>query len=238
MVQKFNIDTTEENEYNPFSKSKIQSNSQKNSYMDNIFNYYQKEIEISEDKEFDYREMLSCIKEIDEQSKEIEPWNLLRFLDMESIPIKLVEENELPDNPINGEGISPDTLGAYCSCDKKEKPIILLCPNKILEVTKNDIKRAKLLCKIVIIHEFAHALMDPTNWNSEKKFAPLRKNQCQKITSDADSFMEESLANMLTLQYFKELSKNEFLQVEEFIAKQQPSLTFGHIGQDYLLVKR
>ena len=197
---------------------------QKTMYMDYILKFYQVEIKIPENKEHEYGEMLSCIKDVKEQSKECEPWSLLKFLDDESIPIKLVEEKELPNNPIKGEGISPDTLGAYCSCDEKEKPIILLCPNKILEATKNDTERAKLLCKIVLIHEFAHAFMDPTNWKSEKEFAPLQKNQCQKITSDADSFMEESLANMLTLQYFNEMANNEVDQVKEFIAKCQPPI--------------
>jgi len=205
-------------------KSKKEQTSQKTVYIADILKYYQNKIVIPTDKELDYREMLSCIKDVKEQSNDLVPWTFLRFIDEEFIPIKLVEESELPDNPIKGEGISPDTLGAYCSCDEKEKPIILLCPNKILEATKNDTERAKLLCKIVLIHEFAHAFMDPTNWKSEKEFAPLQKNQCQKITSDADSFMEESLANMLTLQYFNEMANNEVDQVKEFIAKCQPPI--------------
>ena len=169
--------------------------------------------------------MLSCIKEINEQLNDSEPWSLLSLLVNKFIPIKLVDEKELPDAPIKEEGtISPDLLGAYFSCNNYNKPIILLCPSRILSVAKLCDIKAKLLCKKVIIHEFAHALMDPTNWTSETDFAPQQKNQCQKITSDADRFMEESLANMLTLKYFHEVAKEEFDPVEDFIAKRQPAI--------------
>ena len=203
--------------------------------------YYENEVEIPQKQESEYMGMLSCIEDIINSPKEPEPWNWLSYLDKRSkepegskeyIPIKLVRWKDLPkispkgDKPTNDKIISPDILGAYRSWDAKEKkPIILLCPSKILkEANKLDMD-AKLLCKKVIIHEFAHALMDPTNWKSETDFAPLQKINPQKKTSDARRIMEESLANMLTLQYFTEIAKkSETKKVKKFIENNQPSI--------------
>lgn len=223
----FNIDVDEvDDQATDLKKTNNETKTQKTSLWKDGFleKYYLCEIDIP-DKE-KYRNMLSCIKEIYEQLNNSEPWSLLSLLVNKSIPIKLVDEKELPDDPIKEDGtISPDTLGTYRSWDdEQQKPIILLWPDKILEVAKDIDMDAKLICKKVIIHEFAHALMDPTNWKSEKDFAPQQKNQGPKITSDADRFMEESLANMLTLQYFNEVAKEEFLQVKDFIAKRQPAI--------------
>lgn len=240
---KFDIDVEammDDDESTSFTKSKHETKTQETSLWKDGFleKYYLCEIDIP-DKE-KYRNMLSCIKDILKFPKNSNPWSLLEYLDKESaesknskeyIPIKLVRWKDLPkispkgDKPTNDKIISPDILGAYRSWDAKEKkPIILLCPSKILkEANKLDMD-AKLLCKKVIIHEFAHALMDPTNWKSETDFAPLQKIDPQKRTSDARRFMEESLANMLTLQYFKEVAKEEFDQVEEFITYHQSSI--------------
>lgn len=224
-------DIMDDDQSTDFKGTKYVSISQINAYINDIINRYIKGVSIPEKQKLDYREMLSCIKEIYEQLNNSEPWSLLSLLVNKSIPIKLVDEKELPDDPIKEDGtISPDTLGAYCSCYDQNMPIILLCPHKILNAAKNK-EEAKILCKKVIIHEFAHALMDPTNWQSElvsKKskivFAPRQKNLCPNTTSDADRFMEESLANMLTLQYFNEVAKEEFDPVEDFIAKRQPAI--------------
>lgn len=202
--------------------------------------YYENEVDIPQKQESEYMGMLSCIEDIINSPKEPEPWNWLSYLDKRSkepegskeyIPIKLVRWKDLPkispkgDKPTNDKIISPDILGAYRSWDAKEKkPIILLCPSKILkEANKLDMD-AKLLCKKVIIHEFAHALMDPTNWKSETDFAPLQKITPKKKTSDARRFMEESLANMLTLKYFKEIAKEDVATVEDFISNHQPPI--------------
>lgn len=224
----FCIDTTNSEE--KLSRSTFQPKTQKKSFWEDGFlkKYYLCEIEIPDKEE--YKDMLSCIEDILKDLKVLkEPWKSLSCLNRNSayyIPIKLVDEKELPDDPIKEDGtISPDTLGAYRSWDdEQQKPIILLWPDKILEVAKDIDMDAKLICKKVIIHEFAHVLMDPTNWKSEKDFAPQQKNQGPKITSDADRFMEESLANMLTLKYFHEVAKEEFDPVEDFIAKRQPAI--------------
>lgn len=226
-ILNFNINPEESNDQSTdFKRTKCVSISQIDAYINDIINRYIKGVSIPEKQKLDYREMLSCIKEINEQLNDSEPWSLLSLLVNKFIPIKLVDEKELPDDSIKEEGtISPDTLGAYRSWDdEQQKPIILLWPDKILEVAKDIDMDAKLICKKVIIHEFAHALMDPTNWKSEKDFAPQQKNQGPKITSDADRFMEESLANMLTLKYFHEVAKEEFDPVEDFIAKRQPAI--------------
>lgn len=230
---KFNIDQEEsDDQYTGLEKSEKKEKSQKIEYEDDVLQYYDPtSIKIPTD----YIDMLSCIKDIIKDPEALkEPWSLLKYLDKtrfeqseKYIPIKLVDEKELPKidaESLNSKKISPDLLGAYFSCDDHNKPIILLCPSRILSVAKLCDIKAKLLCKKVIIHEFAHALMDPTNWKSEKDFAPQQKNQCQKITSDASRFMEESLANMLTLKYFDELAKDEFNLVEDFIANHQPSI--------------
>jgi len=223
----FIIDPNEFDDQSLCKSPKSKTNSQMIAYI-NV--YYKNNVVIPQELESEYMGMLSCIEDILKDQEVLkEPWKSLSCLNRDSeyyIPIKLVDEKELPDDPIKEDGtISPDTLGAYRSWDdEQQKPIILLWPNKILEVAKDIDMDAKLICKKVIIHEFAHALMDPTNWKSEKDFAPQQKNQGPKITSDADRFMEESLANMLTLKYFHEVAKEEFDPVEDFIAKRQPAI--------------
>lgn len=228
----FNIDVDEvDDQATGLKKTNNEIKNQEKAYKDDVLQYYDPtSIKIPTD----YIDMLSCIYDIINYPKDSEPWSLLKYLEKKKfeqsekyIPIKLVDESKFPKidvESLNSKIISPDLLGAYFSCDDHNKPIILLCPSRILSVAKLCDIKAKLLCKKVIIHEFAHALMDPTNWKSEKDFAPQQKNQCQKITSDASRFMEESLANMLTLQYFKEVAKEEFDQVEEFITYHQPSI--------------
>lgn len=227
----FNIDVDEvDDQATDLKKTNNEIKNQEKAYKDDVLQYYDPtSIKIPTD----YIEMLSCIKDIIKTPEDSKPWNLLIYLNKEFkeykeyIPIKLVDESKLPEidaESLNRKIISPDLLGAYFSCYDDNKPIILLCPSRILTVAKLCDIKAKLLCKKVIIHEFAHALMDPTNWKSEIDFAPQQKNQCQKITSDASRFMEESLANMLTLKYFDELAKDEFNLVEDFIANHQPPI--------------
>lgn len=228
----FSIDLNEDdNQHQSFEKTQLQTKSQEKEYKDYVLQYYDPtSIKIPTD----YINMLSCIYDIINYPMDSEPWSLLKYLEKKKfeqsekyIPIKLVDESKFPKidvESLNSKIISPDLLGAYFSCDDHNKPIILLCPSRILSVAKLCDIKAKLLCKKVIIHEFAHALMDPTNWKSEKDFAPQQKNQCQKIISDADRFMEESLANMLTLKYFHEVATEEFDPVEDFIAKRQPAI--------------
>lgn len=215
------------------AKTPFKSTSEK-SELEKVFQYYDIKIVLPDDKS-DYIEMLSCIYDIILAPMDLEPWRLLKYLDKKKfeqsekyIPIKLVDESKLlveeDGESLNDKKITPDLLGAYFSCDDKNEPIILLYPKKLLEAAERHKIPARLLCKTVIIHEFAHALMDSNNWKSETDFAPRQKNQCQKITSDARRFMEESLANMLTLQYFTEIAENAKKNAENAVKSKNEDL--------------
>ena len=71
--------------------------------------------------------------------------------------------------------------------------------------------------------------MDPTNIFEYGTLKP--KVSEQKLVSDADVFMEESLANMITLQYFDAakdiIDENDFEQVKSFMEIQPEAYKFG-----------
>ena len=159
------------------------------------------------------------------------------------IHIWLKSEDEMPKGLCGVE-----YYGCYFSGAKKyHYPYILLCPERIeneLEVLR---KRgvhltSKDLYAIVIIHAFAHAIMDLTNeLNKKGEFAKLRhddKERYQQLESETDVLMEESLASMIILQYFEAARKRGYISsqanVREFIENLPIEQKFGLLQNDVL----
>ena len=162
-------------------------------------------------------------------------WNILEKGEKEvlsllkNIQILLVDEAKLPNPPFAGD-YSMEVLGCYLSIsDDINKPAILLCPKKIYEVT-NQLQNVNIqmdfdtLLGIVFIHELAHAIMDPTNIIDQS--GSLVKKSAQSIETDRDLFIEESLANMITLQYYDSAAKDLTI-ILKFMEKQPSAYKFG-----------
>lgn len=114
----------------------------------------------------------------------------------------------------NDAYIPKSALGYYMHHDQVKGcgPYIVLCPLSIKKAAEKAKIDETLLYKIVVIHELAHAAMDnEKNDNMKSIFAHA---------------MEESLANMLTLEWFK--NTDDFIQVKKFIENQKdPIYKFG-----------
>lgn len=98
--------------------------------------------------------------------------------------------------------------------DECEGPHIILCLENISKMAKEMKMDNKLLCLIVLIHEFAHAKMDMYQTKSS-------------IKSFFAQAMEESLANMITLKWFEEHDEDNFDCVLQFVNSQPPIYQFG-----------
>ena len=149
---------------------------------------------------------------------------------MKSISILLVDPQNMPESPIKGE-YPTESLGCYFSFGQFNypQPAIFLCPVRIEEAARNKYIDKKVLYAKVLIHELAHAIMDPTNIFENGTLKS--KVSEQKLVSDADVFMEESLANMITLQYFEAaksiIGEKDFEQMKSFMEKQPEAYKFG-----------
>lgn len=149
---------------------------------------------------------------------------------MKRILILLVDPKNMPESPIKGE-YPTESLGCYFSIGQFNypQPAIFLCPERIEEAARHKYIDKKVLYSKVLIHELAHAIMDPTN--IFKNGTLKTKVSEQKLVSDADVFMEESLANMITLQYFGAaksiIGEEDFEQVKSFMEKQPEAYKFG-----------
>lgn len=167
-------------------------------------------------------------KEIDYNTYSDYNWMLTL---MKRISILLVDSKNMPESPIKGE-YPTESLGCYFSVGQFNypQPAIFLCPEKIEEAARNENIDKKVLYAKVLIHELAHAIMDPTN---ELLNNGILKQKVfgQILGSDADVFMEESLANMITLQYFEaaksRIGENDFERVKSFMEKQPEAYKFG-----------
>lgn len=165
------------------------------------------------------------------------------------IPVYLVCEADMPDSPVPVEfsesetkdEIVPDDfeimewLGLYhYKGDKRE---IWLCPERI----KATAQRLKIpfehLFAIVYIHELGHAALDSTiDLDKEKN---VDGTLVFKVTGERKGYssrfeyvMEESLANMIMLQYmewYSEIKENESFweSAESFVKKQRPAYSYG-----------
>lgn len=158
-----------------------------------------------------------------------------------SIPIYLVEPNEFKNmtkridyefKEYDSQKPSTEMLGLYVSKGRHNIKEIYLCPENILKCTSNNDKLMQIVAK-VIVHELAHAYMD-----QREKYIPI---------DEFYSWIEESMANNITLQYFESYydnwhhkrrcnCDNEILShssspktnyVFEFIMKQPPNYKLG-----------
>ena len=157
------------------------------------------------------------------------------------ITVLLVPKSKMPDD-------DEDLLGRYYSCSHVlSEPLIVLCPERInqaaislyeeickksSEVYNKPFPNLKTCHKVlyakVLIHEFAHAVMDWTNTladgrNTLEANAINQKSAtfCQRLSTEDEKYMEESLANMITLLYF-EVADNKHLDiVKTFINNHQ-----------------
>lgn len=147
------------------------------------------------------------------------------------IHVYLKEPKEMPEPPISGE-YPTESLGCYIPSSQENYPypVIYLCPENIEDAARNKKIDKKVLYAKVLIHELAHAIMDPTNV-LEGENLKSKKDIEPKTKSDADVFMEESLANMITLQYFKAaksiIGENDFKRVKSFMKIQPEAYKFG-----------
>jgi hypothetical protein len=147
------------------------------------------------------------------------------------IHVYLKEPKEMPKPPISGE-YPTEVLGCYIPSSQENNPypVIYLCPKNIEKAASDKNIEKKVLYAKVFIHELAHAIMDPTN-ELEGENLKSKKDIEPKTKSDADVFMEESLANMITLQYFGAaksiIGEEDFEQVKSFMEKQPEAYKFG-----------
>jgi hypothetical protein len=139
------------------------------------------------------------------------------------IPIFLMKKEEMPTFEERWEGIEVSEeykiyepkgtiLGYYSKDDVKlcDDPHIVLCPETIelcSKIATNKISFEVLFAK-VLLHEFAHVLMDNEQINKD-------------LFSKA---MEESLANMIALQVFWKYDISNFNNVCSFIVNDQPTI--------------
>ena len=150
------------------------------------------------------------------------------------IPIFLKKPEDMPTyeelwKEVKGadkEKYIPNTtvLGYYCQDDKE--PHIVLCPENIESCADNN-TTIPVLYTIVLVHEYAHALLDKhfefslyhdyfANWDMDDV-----KNLPNSLSAKA---MEESLANMIVLKWLKSFDDCKFEQAKIFIENKQPAI--------------
>ena len=148
---------------------------------------------------------------------------------LKSIKLRVVPEDNMI-NPFNKADFSMEYFGYYCSYNSE----IVLCPERI---SKAPAKLKKHHCNItsrelyvvVLVHALAHTLMDPTK-SEEKSYAYQPIITTQNGFSEREVLMEESLTNMITLQFFAKLGKPEVVrygEVREFIGIQPLPYRYG-----------
>lgn len=130
------------------------------------------------------------------------------------------------------EGIDPryipsgNVLGCYSrgngeGQEYKSGPHIVLYPEVILSAASDSGISFEILFAKTLIHEIAHAILD--NYEvADGQIVDQNANWPNKLEAKA---MEESLANMITLAWFKEYaSPEEYKQVKHFIDCWQSSI--------------
>ena len=139
---------------------------------------------------------------------------------MDEIPIYLLHPDSMPElGGLKGEKPSTEWLGFYknqTSIHGVHTPSIGLCPERIIECVKTEWELMVLIAK-VIIHEFAHALMQRlggANYSPKDEFY---------------EWMEEPCANQITLYHFEHSQKNMY-QIAHVKSSLKP---FGYV-QDFI----
>ena len=151
---------------------------------------------------------------------------------LKQIRLRVVPNDYIPDYYFDYE-----YLGYYDSYNAE----IVLCPERISKradklLRQNRHITTRELYVVVLVNALAHALMDPTK-------AEGKRNQYQPLITTINKFterevlMENSLANMITLQYFDKLGKPEVVrygEVRELIELQSLPYKFGLDQYDIL----
>ena len=148
---------------------------------------------------------------------------------LKSINLRVVSEDNMI-NPFNKADFTMEYYGYYDSYNSE----IVLCPERI---SKAPAKLKKHHCNItsrelyvvVLVHALAHTLMEPKK-SEEKSYAYQPIITTQNGFLEREVLMEESLANMITLQFFAKLGKPEvvkFGEVREFIGIQPLPYRYG-----------
>ena len=129
------------------------------------------------------------------------------------IPFRIVTAGEMPLRHSNGK-YPTEWFGWYNSSG----PEIYLCPQRIegaiaklreqkqvlRDLEENEAK--KVLYAIVVIHLLAHAIMDASNQLTSEGTLQKYKNRYQNIVDELGLLIEESFANMITIEYFLSLA--------------------------------
>jgi hypothetical protein len=153
------------------------------------------------------------------------------------VGLKQIRLRVVPDEYIPKYYFDYEYLGYYDSYNAE----IVLCPERISKradklLRQNRHITTRELYVVVLVHALAHALMDPTKVEG-------KSNQYQPLITTIDGFterevlMEDSLANMITLQYFDKLGKPEVVrygEVREVIELQSLPYKFGLDQYDIL----
>jgi len=117
-------------------------------------------------------------------------------------------------------------LGYYTRDDKKSicnGPHIVLCPENIKSSSESYNIPFKVLITKTLVHEIGHALMDKYRIADSKGtfFMNIKKNWSDTLEAKA---MEESLANAITLNAFRQHAPNDYKRVHHFIDEMQSSI--------------
>ncbi len=117
---------------------------------------------------------------------------------MDEIPIYLLQPDSMPEfGKFKGEKPSTEWLGFYqhrSSIHGVDTPSIGICPERIIGCATTEWELMVLIAK-VIIHEFAHAQMR------------LRPSSDYSPIDEFFEWMEEPIANLITLHHFKNSSR-------------------------------
>lgn len=164
--------------------------------------------------------------------------------------IRFAKEDELPKAEV-GDLPSMEYFGYY---DSKENQIIL-CPERIKNATELFEKKGVhvtqqvttsqpvttfyALYGMVFIHALSHAVLDRTNKIDEKGSIVKCYNQYQNIDPDLlseekeknqvifASFMEESVATIMTLYYFLQVDTQQYKVLRKWLFYQPQEYEFG-----------
>ena len=166
-------------------------------------------------------------------------------------------EHKYKDFRLVDYGYTKDNvLGLYFNDSKEingvEKLVIEICPKRIEKVAENIFAKLgnteielstiiNLVYTIIIMHEFAHAMLDETNYAVlGEENEPLFEKHVRKTYGYSDVFrfvMEESLANTIMLNLLsdknkldgkhKELHESLFEITKKFVESQPRAYRFG-----------
>ena len=143
-------------------------------------------------------------------------YHILNRLDDEDSRNNFEKEKVISDDSRRPE---TELLGFYVSKGSHGIPEIYLCTESIINCTKDDEELTYLIAK-VIIHELAHAYMDMRDYGTKDEFY---------------NWMEESCANEITLEYFRDYKKCCFRVYDRAFLAHKPIFSAYKFVQDFIL---